>query len=1701
MVLTCGWKSEAFTGERSWRYFKYFKILLKFTKMKKFLYLFLISFLINNITIAQINDEYWKQLEVNVQNFTSITDSFNTYISNQYPDSIPTVMLPNIKDYYRFVNFWKSRLGLVNDTLSYLPYTEATLNNLFDPYCESSDPAQWELLGPTSQPSQELGLVSAVLFDPDNPGSYLLSAENGGIWKSQAIGNSWANVTDNLKLPGFSATEIIRNPFDNNHIIASTGGGWHQAQYGMGIIESFDNGNTWSIQSDFPYETCPFVRKVIYDPYDDNDSDGLTLWAITQTMNGGIIYVSYDTGEHWDDVPGPPGLPAFSRYYDIEIAKQGSNTMVFVSTQDKYNDTNGGVYKYVNGVWYDLSDDFALGINYKQARITKPFGGVIFVMLDMCNGTYGSRQIFKSIDYGNSWYFIKSLQIGKLSDPNKDEIEYSPTTQIIYIGSVDMCLFRDDGLYNLTQLSLPTSGAHEDIRDMENMGIEFVNGSAYEKLLIATDGGISILKVNLSNFPNDNFFENLNGNHLPIGNFMGLGVSHSNEEFIVAGAVHCNSFKYQNGQWTNFSLGDGGDCEVNWDNQDIYYHQASQNMHGSNYNNIHLFYNSDNWFIGMEYEFNPNDPNKVYFGRSSENNPSAILGIWDQNTGQLVERIGPYLDTFKIDRVGAIGVNSDNVIFIADYTIAGEEYPYRFNKSDNDGINWTDMSFRPVNEYVNGNWVTLHNLAEIIAWRSIEDIVFNPDDPDEMWISIGGVQFANGESIPGKLKVLHSTDLGENWYDYSENLSPFPVMALEYQKGSNKRLFAGTDAGVYYRDNTMSQWECFNDGLPICLISDLDYDPCNKVLYASSQGRAIFKTIVPFIDNIQTLLESGQNIEWSAPKEIANDLIIPATTTLTISSNLYLTDDVKIIIHPGGKLIIDGGVLTNQCGDTWQGIEVWGDPLLSQTPSNQGWLVITNGGTIENAEVAVRAGSADYTGKGGGIISAEDAVFLNNTVSAMFDPYTAYTNTSAFGSCTFNYTKTITSGFKFYFARLDNVISVQFNNCTFTNNSDQDYVGAGIKSINSIFIVEGQCTEYSGTECIEWDNGLFENLEYGVYATASTTTRFADIRHITFTDNSHGIYLGGMTLPRVTSNEFHLNRTAAQGGYGLYLDGSTQYWVEDNHFESSIAETPTGIGIYVNASGSLANEIYLNSFDYIEYAVSVLGYNRNSRTTTTGLQIRCNYYDHTLYDETIVHEGPFLPGSDGIASIQGSNSTNVEDMAGNLFYYNTAVSGDFDDLNNQSNHFYYYYSNNATGYSVEPLDYTVSTVTKVAKTTLDQWTYEGACPSNLTIGGGGGIEGLRSAMIEAQSNIVNTETVIFALVDGGDTESLKTKVETSTPPETSDIYTQLMSGSPNLSETVVETSIEKEEVLPNAMIRDIMVANPHTSTSLQLLDKLDDRTNPMPAWMKSQILAGRSIQSLKTELEGQLANYQMAKFRAMNSIARYFGQQPENTAITDSLIALYQSDNTLSSQYMQAWLYLNSGQYQQGQNVMASIPANFTLAGDELTEYQNIQWLYAMLKGLLESGNGLDDLSEAQIAQLQEIVADETDFASVYARNMLLAIDELEYQEPIILPNSMKSAEDEEAYHEALNSQAPTMLEVYPNPSKDYVILGYQFDKETKGMIEIRDISGKPVQSIPFNGIQDQVIVTTQGWTLGVYVLSLVVNDKVIETTKFTLVK
>ena len=99
------------------------------------------------------------------------------------------------------------------------------------------------------------------------------------------------------------------------------------------------------------------------------------------------------------------------------------------------------------------------------------------------------------------------------------------------------------------------------------------------------------------------------------------------------------------------------------------------------------------------------------------------------------------------------------------------------------------------------------------------------------------------------------------------------------------------------------------------------------------------------------------------------------------------------IIEQGGKLILDEGIVTNVCGNFWQGIEVWGNKNASQyTPGAQGIVELKNGTVIENALQAIRTikvnpdGTWDWNYTGG-IIRADGAIFRNNKNGIWFGSY------------------------------------------------------------------------------------------------------------------------------------------------------------------------------------------------------------------------------------------------------------------------------------------------------------------------------------------------------------------------------------------------------------------------------------------------------------------------------------------------------------------------------------------------------------------------------------------------------------------------------------------------------------------------------------------------------------------------------------------
>jgi len=138
------------------------------------------------------------------------------------------------------------------------------------------------------------------------------------------------------------------------------------------------------------------------------------------------------------------------------------------------------------------------------------------------------------------------------------------------------------------------------------------------------------------------------------------------------------------------------------------------------------------------------------------------------------------------------------------------------------------------------------------------------------------------------------------------------------------------------------------------------------------------------------------------------DIIVRSGGTLTIACTVRMSDNARIIVERGARLIIDSGKVTSACRGRWQGIEVAGnserdkekrlkeehpqdvsvvyDFNLSQKGSypsdaNHHGVVILNNAVIENASTGIttgRSGALFAKKFSGGLVVAENSIFRNN---------------------------------------------------------------------------------------------------------------------------------------------------------------------------------------------------------------------------------------------------------------------------------------------------------------------------------------------------------------------------------------------------------------------------------------------------------------------------------------------------------------------------------------------------------------------------------------------------------------------------------------------------------------------------------------------------------------------------------------------------
>jgi len=941
---------------------------------------------------------------------------------------------------------------------------------------------------------------------------------------------------------------------------------------------------------------------------------------------------------------------------------------------------------------------------------------------------------------------------------------------------------------------------------------------------------------------------------------------------------------------------------------------------------------------------------------------------------------------------------------------------------------------------------------------------------------------------------------------------------------------------------TLSNQNCFSvtdyPELAVCWAQDQNTTTFDILFSFTGMEEAITKVTVeidePDIEDFEFYLvyencneASGTEVIdqsyvlWDTDMLVTHDILITNRTELEITGALALLKNARITIEPESKLLLNGGSIGAACDGLWNGIKVHGDPELPQTSSYQGVVEITNGGVIQMARVGIQTLNSDNT-PSGGVISCDDAMFLDNVIGVKMYPYTntdmqgnPLPNFSSFRLCRFIFSDFIydwpaetKQGLSLW-----GVDGLKIMGCEFINDATIDGTpvsndATGIYSFNAGYWMNEECIDPTINPCPGTRLNSFEHLTYGIYAITDRPTKYISIDTASFTDCRTGIYMGAISTPKVIRCVFNSNTENSVFGssdttVGIYLEKCNQYFVEENTFTDHRETTQLSVGIHVLNSVPGYNEIYNNSFTGNYAGIVAAGENRDD--LGEGLCIKCNRFTACNHDIYITAEGGSDPDRLGIAEKQGeanSGGSQYDNLAaGNIFSDYTGTEVNFTN-NLECNPITYSHHNRVTTeFKIAPFPFDPPNQPLHLEFEEDlqaTFSLDESCPSHL---GGSGINpmveqlNISSEMI----TISQYEDTLAQRTDGGDTYGLNFDVQSSFPDEALVVRQQLIDESPYLSDTVMKTAIAKDDVLPNAMIRDVLVSNPQSAKSNEIVDMLYERIDPMPDYMMNEIMQGEDVLGAKELIEKNIAVHSTKKNRALSKLVRYYKMDTSiYGSYRDSVIDILSTDLALSATYNLASYYLDTDDSAQAFSLLDYIPYSYSLSPQDQQHYDDFYELFSY------QWQGKDSLQIDSLAilSIQDFALSTLQLSGVYSRNILINQNSLTYIEPVYLPSSYKSVLSE-AETILDPEQEQRDIKVFPNPAGTYFIIEYSIadNNDMQYTIRIIDVSGKPTYNLELHDSQNQLVVPTTSFSNGLHLVQLLYRGYLKESVKISISK
>ena len=804
--------------------------------------------------------------------------------------------------------------------------------------------------------------------------------------------------------------------------------------------------------------------------------------------------------------------------------------------------------------------------------------------------------------------------------------------------------------------------------------------------------------------------------------------------------------------------------------------------------------------------------------------------------------------------------------------------------------------------------------------------------------------------------------------------------------------------------------------------------------------------------------------------------------------------DAKIVIEPGARLILDGATLTSACNVLWRGLFVVGNTNETQSYSKQGYLITKNNAVISNATFAVRnygltaSGSIDPD-KSGGIIRATSTAFINNKTDVRMRTFKKYysngspkNDLSYFKKCEFITDKNVFEEMGIVHINLYDVNKVIISGCSF---SDSRFhlrsfeKSIGIYAINAAFKVGDYGSTYTS----------FNYLHYAIkawdYFEATITIENAEF------NSFKGVYFNGIDHSKVTGNTFNVEMFNDQTGqdntlpYGFYLDQCTDYTVQKNYFigiDNSYIEG--NFGLVVHNTHGLNTTIRNNEFFNLSVGAEAIGQNKGDIFEVDGLQLLCNNAINNEFDFAVLYGGDIV---NGIALNQGQAGDLTTDPAGNIFTSNT----NFKNYWNNVDHFNYFHHKPTPEFNVVPSTQgSISLFGSTAPMTAE------SCPTDNN-DEDDEISVALSKMSDASGTIAQINVELNNLVDGGNTEAMENDVILTDNADAWNKYLQLMAEAGYLSEDVLAEVSKKETGFSEAMIRNILAANPQAAKSAEVQKNLDERINPLPDYMREQIDLGLTKISPKEYLEWVRAAEKRTYDRLLNQVLQTWLADTLVDRSTD-IIDLLSNTGDINNDYRLVDYYDNKGETMLA-DMLLDVINGYPMTNNQQEDYNHFSDFRNLTLQWEQSGVDMVNLTDAQIFSLQDYAAMRY---PVGARAMaLLELNgALDYNEPLFVPDGGDKSFGGGKKRSV--AKYDNMLALFPNPSNSYFTVDYSLkDVFNTGKLMVMDVNGKIVYQAELYYTRDQILIAVEGWTAGQYTCVLLADGKTMLSKKITIIK